>query len=261
MVSLKSPLFKLSLTLTVQLAAIAGFSTLLQAPQPVRAGEISQGWNEYEPEGGMGTPGRREPGGTRGGYCPKTEKPITALVPINNFGATTADYPTLFFYVPQLSSQASSPTLEFVLQDENEQELYKANFKPTTKAGIFSVTIPSNKEIKPLQVGSSYHWYFSQVCNHQDRASDVFVDGWIRRIEPSTEINGKLKEAKKLADKFGLYKDAKIWYDSLATLEELRRNDVKNSAVWQAEWDNLLKAVKLDTLAKESIQGSLPAAE
>lgn len=257
MLSQKSRLFQISLTLTLQLGAIAGAPIVMGAFQPVRA-EVSQSWNasEYEPTGGVGSPGRREPGGTRGGVCPTTEKQIAALVPMNNFGATTKNYPTFWFYMPKMESKSQLPDIEFVLLDEENTEIYKTTITTTGKPGAIAISLPEERA-QSLKEDRVYHWYFSLVCNPQDRAADIYIDGWVRRIEPDSTMASKLQQAT-LKEKYEIFKSKKVWYDALATLGELIRQ-YPNDELLTAEWKNLLKEVELEKLAQEPIIGSLPS--
>lgn len=254
MARIKSPVFKLSVFIGLQLSIIAGFSILVSTRSPLLAQGLPTRWEAkaYQPRPGIGAPSRREQGGTRGlGTCPATEKRLTALVPTNSFGVTVAAYPTFLFYIPKMKSGTPAKQVEFMLIDDNENEVYKATFKTTGKSGIVSISLPPDAGLKPLQAGKDYRWYFSLLCNPQDRAGDMFVDGRIRRVELNSNVREQLQQATP-TQKAKLYAKQEIWFDALKTMAELRRSNPNDSAV-ASEWEQLLKSVQLDEIATESL--------
>ena len=193
-----------------------------------------------------GAPGTRQGGATRGG-CSSSDRTLTALVPANNLGMTTAQYPVIFFYVPQTSADI----LELSLLDENDNEIYQKSLKPVKTGGIASINFRDLPGLKPLQVGKSYHWYLSIVCNVQDRSADIFVDSWVQRINPDPALQSELKQVS-LESRAALYAVNGIWYDSLTALFETRKSNPNNSALVN-EWADLLDSVGLDTVAREPL--------
>ena len=193
-----------------------------------------------------GAPGTRQGGATRGG-CSSSDRTLTALVPANNLGMTTAQYPVIFFYVPQTSADI----LELSLLDENDNEIYQKSLKPVKTGGIASINFRDLPGLKPLQVGKSYHWYLSIVCNVQDRSADIFVDSWVQRINFDPALQSELKQASP-EGRAALYAVNGIWYDSLKALFETRKANPNNSALVN-EWADLLDSVGLDTVAREPL--------
>lgn len=193
-----------------------------------------------------GAPGTRQGGATRGG-CSSSDRTLTALVPANNLGMTTTQYPVIFFYVPQTSAE----TLELSLLDENDNEIYQKNLTPNKSGGIASINFSTLPGLQPLQVGKSYHWYLSIVCNTQDRSADIFVDGWVQRIKLDPALQSELQQVS-LSDRASLYAVNDIWYDSLAALFEIRKSSPNNSALVN-QWADLLDSVGLDQIAREPL--------
>ncbi len=193
-----------------------------------------------------GAPGTRQGGATRGG-CSSSDRTLTALVPANNLGMTTAPYPVIFFYIPPTSADV----LELSLLDENDNEIYQKNLTPTKTGGIASINFSSLPGLKPLEVGKSYHWYLSIVCNTQDRSADIFVDGWVQRIKPDPALQSELQQVA-ASDRASLYAVNGIWYDSLTSLFETRKSNPNNSALVN-EWADLLDSVGLDQIAREPL--------
>lgn len=195
-----------------------------------------------------GLPGRRVGGGTRGGNCPASTQKLTALVPKSNLGLTVSPYPTFFFYIPQT---ISSQTIEFVLLDDNEHQVYQKTFISTGASGIINLRLPAKSGLQPLATGKNYHWYLSIVCNPANRVEDVFVEGWIQRVELNPVLAIKLQNSS-LQERTKLYISANIWHEALVTLAQLRRDRPNDSSV-AANWIKLLQSVDLDKVAQEPL--------
>lgn len=194
-----------------------------------------------------GFPGRRIGGGSRGG-CPFATKRLTALVPENNLGLTVAPHPTFFFYIPQTPTPQM---VEFVLLDDNDRQVYKTTFMTTGASEIIHLSLPASKALPPLAIGKNYHWYFSMLCNPANRAEDVFVEGWIKRVEPNPVLALKLEKASS-QERAALYASAGFWHEALVALAKARRDRPNDSAI-AANWTKLLQFVGLDTIAQEPL--------
>ena len=244
---------KFHLLFCLTLALITGVFILIQPPQVLFAKGIPQRWqvNEYQPPVGIGTPQRVEGGGTRSGSgssCLSPGKPLMALLPSSHFGATVAEYPSFFVYMPALSPQRAPLPVEFVLEDKSGNEIYKASFNTSGKPGIVTLTLPTQAGLLPLEVGQDYKWSFSVICQSDDRSKDVTVDGWVRRVELNPTLSTQLKQASP-QKQVELYAEAELWQDALATLVQLRRDRPSDSAV-AADWAKLLSAAGLENLTQ-----------
>lgn len=193
-----------------------------------------------------GAPGTRQGGATRGG-CSTSDQKLTALVPQTNLGMTTIEFPTIFFYIPQTSADV----LEFSLLDENDNEIYQKNLSPSKTGGIASINLATLEGLPPLQVNQKYHWYLSIVCNTEDRSADIFVDGWVQRIQSDPALQSELQQASP-SDRASLYAVNGIWYDSVAALYKTRKSNPNNSAL-ATEWADLLDSVGLSEVAREPL--------
>ena len=196
----------------------------------------------------VGLPGRRVGGGTRGDCNGVGEKQLTALMPKNNLALTVAANPQLFFYLPAIAKQ----TVEFVLRDEADNQVYEKTFKSTGTNGIISINLLDSKHSKNLTVGKKYHWYLSVICNPQDRANDISVDGWIQRVEPSLSLTKKLEQAAPL-QRLVMYEAANLWQDALTTLAQLRYYHPHSVSV-KEQWTQLLRSVDLGNISKEPLK-------
>ncbi|MEH2137634.1 DUF928 domain-containing protein [Nostoc sp.] len=224
---------------------------------------------EKEPEN-RGAPSDRQGAGTRGD-CPNANIPLTALVPLTPrnlslkqlrttdtssskfaLGLTTAEYPTFWFYVPYQIKDIS--IVKFVVLDENNNSVTKEplliNLSGTP--GVISVRIPTTE--KPLEIGKYYHWYFLVDCKSQtssEESEDIAVEGLVQRIEPNSDLVRRLGTATP-QERVALYAQAGIWQDALTLLSELRLAKPKDT-VLTSDWQDLLKSVGLEDVARETI--------
>lgn len=194
-----------------------------------------------------GFPGRRVGGGTRGD-CPLGAKRLTAMVPENNLMSTVAAYPTFFFYIPETPTPQA---VEFVLLDENDRQVYETKFMSTGTPGIIHLSLPDAAGLPPLAIGKNYHWYFSMLCDPANRAEDVFVEGWIQRVELNSVLARKLEQAS-LQERADLYISADLWHEALMTLALARSDRPYDSAI-AANWTKLLQFVGLGIIAQEPL--------
>ncbi|MCL1469875.1 DUF928 domain-containing protein [Argonema antarcticum] len=200
---------------------------------------------EYEPPKGIGAP-PTVPGGSRSGKkCDQdanvSQPGLTPIIPdaslANGLGLTVSENPQFFVYVPQ----TLAGSVEFVLKDEEEKDLYRANLPINGKAGIVGLSLPTNT-VK-LEVGKNYHWYFSIICNPRNRRKDLTVDGWSRRVEMPANLVDKLKSSSE-RDRANLYAQNGIWHEAVSTLAEERRK-APNDSELAAEWKKLLESAKV----------------
>ncbi|XWK89932.1 MAG: DUF928 domain-containing protein [Phormidium sp.] len=194
-----------------------------------------------------GLPGRRVGGGTRSDMF-ISEMPLVALVPDNNQGLTGSATPTLLFYVPKTQKPQM---VEFVLVDENERPIYETKFTTDGKSGVVGITIPGNEPAKTLEVGKTYRWYFAIVPDGENRRSDIYVQGSIKRVAVNQDLENKLKQGASL-DLAETYQTNNLWYDAMATLAELRRSRPTDTAV-ATKWEQLLNSVNLQKLSQEPL--------
>ncbi|MEG4854893.1 DUF928 domain-containing protein [Microcoleus sp. B5-D4] len=189
----------------------------------------------------------------RGGGCASiSQLGVTALVPTNKKGRTVSDYPTFFFYLPQTEAESA----EFILQDPSGKQIYKQDLTISNLSGVIGVSIPANQNVPPLEVGKSYTWNFTVICDSQDRSSDQIESGTVRRVELSADIRRQLDQADP-RQKTVIYAENGIWQDALSTLAAARR-DQPNDTTFKADWESLLDSVKLGEIAKEPIVQTQP---
>lgn len=192
-----------------------------------------------------GAPPSTAEGGSRGCSALKPgEKPLTALTPANHMALTVSEHPTFFWYVPE----SGASNLEFTLLDENDQEvLYKTTVNVSKTPGIVSISLPKSTA-KPLEVGKQYHWYLTSICDASDRTGDVFIDGWVERIEPTADLKAALESA--TPDTLpAVYARAGIWHEAIASLAALREQNPSDTTIL-ARWEELLDSAKLNQFSE-----------
>jgi hypothetical protein len=207
---------------------------------------LSQNVNFKPPD--VGAPDNRQGATHRGEVCPK-ELSIIPLMPPSNRGVTLTESPTFFAYVSQASA-----TVEFTLQikDPEGTKIYQTAFT-VDKPGVVGVSIPADGDNKKsLEIGKEYQWSFAVVCNPEqaklgDRSGDYFVEGYVQRIEPESTLKSELANPDPMARAI-VYAKNEIWYDTVATLAQMRRK-APNDAKLTAEWTKLLQSQKLDSVA------------
>ncbi|NEO82468.1 DUF928 domain-containing protein [Moorena sp. SIO4G3] len=208
-----------------------------------------------------GVPGKRKAAASRG-RCPQVKEPLTALVPSTPtiasdgqipltvghatrtesvFGLTVVSHPTFWFYVPY----ALTPDLplEFVLQDENYNEIYWTKFVASSSSpSVVGIELPST--VTSLEVGKQYRWYFVVKC---ERLGSPVVTGWVKRMALNPSLKNQLDQAT-LEQKAIIYARSGIWYDTLNALAKLRQQNSSNDLLIK-DWVKLLQSVDLDGIA------------
>ena len=217
-----------------------------------------------------GAPGQRQDAGTRGG-CPAVDRPLTALAPIvqrtagqgessnpkmttwdSVLGLTVAERPTFWFYVPY--SLTPTQDIEFVLQDEKGNEVYKSLLTASdTSPGVVGFELPSTEA--PLAVGKMYHWFLTIYCNPENREVRPFVHGWVQRVALNPSLKRQLTQATP-QESVALYIANNIWYEAVTSLAKLRRKNSEN-ALLTDEWTKLLQSVNLEAIAQKPITSAL----
>jgi hypothetical protein len=207
---------------------------------------------QYKPPGDLGKPPTTG-GGTRGNLkcaqdtaLPEPQPPLTPLMPllapnVGTVGLTVSERPEFFVYVPQTSATEA----EFILIDEENNDVYQASLPLSGEAGIVSVNLPEDRP--PLEVGKNYRWFFVVVCDPDNRQEELVVGGWTQRRELETDLAVKLERAIRPSDRSFIFAQNGIWHDSLSILAKEIRNSNRN-ALAIVQWKLLLESAGLDTV-------------
>ena len=190
----------------------------------------------------LSAPGNRESGATRSTTCIAPQENLIALVPESNYGLTHSGYPTFYFYLPP----TNAPLIKFVMYNETTNELFyegqfsiKGNTAGEGRAGIVGITLPNNGLQKPLEVGQSYVWYLTVVCDPDaiDQSGNAVIETTVARVGAPSEA-----DQAPTTDLPRIYAEAGLWYDALAASAALKQ--VNNTA----SWNTLLRSVSLERL-------------
>jgi hypothetical protein len=174
-------------------------------------------------------------------------------------GLTVAEYPTVSWYMPPTSASA----VEFVLRDAKDNEIYRAKYALAKSeegcvlgtSNIMSLTLPAFASLTPLEIGQEYPWELALIYEPQDRAFDILgdarftraaSDGKIKRVKADPTLAIRAQEATP-QERIALYADKRLWYDTLTTLVELRR-DRPNDKELEDALDKLLKSAGLNSV-------------
>ncbi len=219
--------------------------------------QLPETWEFQAPSGpDSPLPVNREAGGKRdiadAQPCVISDQPLTAIVPTSGLGTTVAEYPTVFWYMPK--TRASG--VEFVLADTKNREIYRVNYaldksaEGSAPSGIMSLPLPTLANFSPLKIGQNYRWQLALVCDANSRDKDVVASGWIQRVSPSPNLALRVKQANP-QERVTIYANERLWYETLITLNQLRRDFPKDRDLEEA-WKKLLKSVGLDKIAQEN---------
>jgi hypothetical protein len=162
---------------------------------------------------------------------------LIAVLPQSFYGTTISERPTVMVYIPASNAQEAV----FSLKDEAGNMQYQMTIPVAEKSGVISVKLPS--DAPALAVGKNYQWFLALKIDGQLRPSTPYVDGWIQRIQPSTELAMAMQHKDALKQAEALGKNG-VWYDCVATLAELRNAQPKNVTILK-QWEELLSSVNL----------------
>lgn len=183
--------------------------------------------------------------------CNDYQPPIglTALIPNTNSGVTLSKYPAFFFYIPDVNLDGVEG--ELTLRNEQNELIYKKTVPLTTSDSIVRVEFANSPSLPALEVGKSYYWVFSLLLDKVDRSSNRFVTGWIKRIEPNSELRQKLGTASHQAYP-AVYANNGIWYEALDSIAKLRCTSPTDS-VLASNWQSLLQQVGLPEISHKPL--------
>ncbi|MEG4350401.1 DUF928 domain-containing protein [Microcoleus sp. LAD1_D3] len=231
----------LAMTVLAIAVTLPSLLTPMQAvPAPIL---LSQNVNFKPPD--VTAPDNRQ-GGTHRGCKLRDGLFITPLVPESNIGLTLTESPTFFVYVSQPAAQ-----VEFVLLNEDESEVVYETTIKNDKAGIVGVSISEKDQTKNIEVGKRYVWSFALACDPLERSGDYIVKGWMQRIEPQTNLKNDLANPDPMAKVIAYAKNG-IWYETVATLAEMRRLAPDDSRL-TTEWTQLLQSQGLESIAAQPL--------
>lgn len=217
----------ITVVVSLPLSARASDRPLLENIQPI----------QYRPP--TTTVQRREPGSNGLSFgCPSEMPPPVLLMPAGHTGQAIAPHPTFFAFVPAAAS------VQFVvIEPGSSNTVYGTDFATKT-AGIVRLPVPETAP--PLKVGKEYWWYVSVLCDPKYARDRSYLQGWVKRVAPNPALEKQLAQAK-VGDRPALYAAAGLWYDTLRSLADLRR-DYPQEPKLTPIWTDFLKGVGAATV-------------
>jgi len=179
-----------------------------------------------------GRPGQQTAGESRGN-CPNTEGSLEAVVPNSHAGKTVSAHPNFWVYFPYDAKQVSH--VEFVLQNEAREDIWRSQFKMDLDIGYKSFSLP--KTAPPLKIGEWYRWYVKVYCDSRT-ASAQYVQSWVNRVPLTSRLYLELQEELNSHQTYGNYG---IWYDAIDHLFKAYQHQ-PSSLVLEQDWQNLIEA-------------------
>ena len=196
-----------------------------------------------------GFPVHRIGGGSRGN-CLAPEGELVALVPKHSVGLTSSTSPQLFFSIPKTQK---THLLELVVRNQQDELIYDTVIATTERSGIIALQLPEHLASESLQSNKNYHWYLSLICNQQNRAHDLVVSGWLRRIELEPNLRQQLQNSAPL-EQAHLYQQQGLWHDALSAVVQAQKT-ASDRREALAKWTELLTALGLGELAERTLIG------
>lgn len=202
-------------------------------------------------------PGGGAPQGTRGGasrgdvICTQnptapSRQQFMLLTPADsNYGLTLAGHPRLFAYIPPTTARQAF----FSLKNEDGGVVYQTRFAIAGNGGVVQLNLPES--IPALVVGKNYQWGIAVLCSGKLRPDSPNISAWVKRVEPVGKLGEQLPSSPSL-EQVKLYGTNGIWYDTLATLADLKLSQSSDTSLTQT-WNDLLGAVGLGEVASQPL--------
>ncbi|OKH19085.1 DUF928 domain-containing protein [[Limnothrix rosea] IAM M-220] len=232
------------------LAAIALCTTVVNAS----AQNIPKVWEsqKYQPPFGLQSPGNLSQGGTRSGAEAIANPKFIPLVPQNNnFGVTTAAYPSILVYVADYAEQANVDTLEFLLLDDEGNEVYRARFAVELTGQLLRIDLPKHAGLAALEEGKDYLWLLEGFTQDFTLSETLFTHGWIRRVPPTASLVEDLETSSSAQEVANAYINEQIWYDAIAKLEEGFISGTASEQIME-QWEALLSSAGVNDVALDT---------
>jgi hypothetical protein len=226
--------------------AIASVMIVMGVITPLLPGTATR----YRPPSNLQRPSGRQGAATRN-PCATDQFSFTPIVPLSNYGQTTANAPTMYW----LLSNHSFPWAKFELYATQNLEpeatpLYEKTFRVEQReVALQRMTLPSDGSLRPLEVGRDYLWKVTLFCSPigpDDESADGSqrsIQGWITPVAPSATLNTKLGQAPR---KYDVYAEEGLWYDAIHDLAVARQQQPEDAQL-ESDWKDLLRETALQT--------------
>ena len=248
-------LFSSALRHFFKATALASIAFCAASVTTVSAEGIPKVWesSKYQPPFDLQSPGNLSQGGTRSGSDVVQTPRFIPLVPQNhNFGVTTSAHPSILVYVSDYVSEANVDTLEFLLLDDEGNEVYRARFAVQLENQLLRIDLPRNAGLAALEEGKDYLWLLEGFTQDLSLTETLFTHGWIRRVPPTTALVENLEASDSTEEIANAYIGEQIWYDAIAKLEEGFTSNVGEEDSLVDQWKALLTAAGVEEAALDT---------
>ena len=178
-------------------------STLAQ-----QAGGVADPAPAYKPPV-RGAPASRVGGGSRGA----ADNPfVLAAIAPDHTGLTTAEQPTLYWYV---SGKVALPVEITVIDDVGIKPLLEKTLDKPITPGVQKLSL-KDFAVR-LQPGVEYRWHVALIVDPAQRSNDILASATIRREAPSDSVRAKFAQSQGNS-LTRAYAEEGYWYDSIDTL-------------------------------------------
>jgi hypothetical protein len=157
-------------------------------------------------------------------------------------GLTTQEQPSLFWYQSKPAAARFELTL---LEEDKPKPVLQVKMDRSSQAGIQRLKL-SEHNIK-LQPDVEYRWVVALVLDPNNRSNDLIASGFIKRVEPSKELQEKLAKAAP-GERAAIYAQAGIWHDALGALSDQIEAQPNNETL-RTQRADLLRQVGLNFAA------------
>lgn len=182
-----------------------------------------------------GAPGGRVGGGTRG---TGREAFVLSVLAPSHTGLTTREQPVLYWFI---SSPSSHPVELTLVDPQKTDPLIELKIQPPVAAGVHQLRL-AEYGVK-LEPTVAYQWYVAVMPDTGRRSKDILAGASLERVAMAPDLVTKLSKAAK-ADRPAVYAGEGIWYDAIASLNELIDESPQNAAL-KAQRSALLREVGL----------------
>ncbi|MDX1411205.1 MAG: DUF928 domain-containing protein [Nitrospirales bacterium] len=212
----------------------------------------------YKPPKGIGAPGGRIGGATRG----QDALAIFALVP-DHLGLTINEQPILYWY---LSKPVQYPLILTVNDETQVKPVVETIISNTPRAGIHSAPLKNFNLKRALD--REYQWFVSLAIDEENPSKNIIAGGRIQRISPPEKLLRQLRNAE--PDQVtAIYSEAGLWYDALASISDLIESHPdhtdyrvgRKTLLEQVDLMEVAEAEENLTLSQESSLWSSPQAQ
>ncbi len=200
----------------------------------------------------------RQKGSSASCPCMVCLAPIIGLVPPTGLGWTISEYPTFFITLSSVEGEdrqrrqreeRSPVEMYLFLLDEEEKEVAFLKYSSYQPFGTFAITLPET--VTGLEVGKFYHWFIDVFCSIDEFSPNLYVEGWIKRIEVTPVVQAAIAFGSP-EEKLAIYAREGIWHETLDILAQLSGAEPENPQLLQA-WQTVLATAQLEAIANEPL--------